>query len=185
MVPFLSEEMAGILKWAMRFIIQKTALKKADTPYKLYKIDINNKEKIKLKTDIKLTTGANEMLIKVPTHLHQGLRDSWVILLKKMVEKMQEKSPIRYKIVRNSALLDPQNMALHDAETLQSMFDPVVGIIHSKKRISATQVDCAKEQFEQFLLKVVVLNKNNFLNFNRKVTHLDDFLVFFVCSSSL
>ena len=32
MVPFLSEEVAGILKWAMRFIIQKNALKKADTP---------------------------------------------------------------------------------------------------------------------------------------------------------
>ena len=97
MVPFLREEMAGILKWAMRLIIQKSALKKADTPYKLYKIDINNKDNIKLKTDIKLTTSANEMLKKVPTHLHQGLKDLWVIFFK-MVEKMQEKSPIRYKL---------------------------------------------------------------------------------------
>ena len=76
-------------------------------------------------------------------------------------------------------------MASHDAETLQSVFDSVVGIMHSKKRISATQGDHAKEQFEQFLLKLVALNKNEFLNFNRKVTCLDDFLVFFVCSSSL
>ena len=67
MVPFLSEEIPGILKWPMRFIIQKAALKKADTPYKLYKIDVNNKDNIKLKTDIKLTTSANEMLKKVPT----------------------------------------------------------------------------------------------------------------------
>ena len=74
-------------------------------------------------------------------------------------------------------------MASHDAETLQSMFDSVVGIMHSKKRISATQGD--QEQFEQFLLKLVALNKNEFLSFNRKVTCLDDFLVFFVCSSSL
>ena len=102
-----------------------------------------------------------------------------------MVEKMQEKSPIRYKLVRNSAVLDPQNMASYDAETLQSMFDSVVGIMHSKKRTSATQGDRAKEQFEQFLLKVVALNKNEFLNCNRKVTRLDDFLAFFVCSSSL
>ena len=34
MVSFLSEEVAGILKWAIWFIIQKAALKKADTPYK-------------------------------------------------------------------------------------------------------------------------------------------------------
>ena len=124
------------------------------------------------------------MLKKVPTHL-QGLKDLWVIFLKKMVEKMQEKSPIRYKLVRNSAVLDLQNMASHDAETLQSVFDSVFGIMHSKKRISATQGDRAKEQFEQLLLKVVALNKNEFLNFNRKVTRLDDFLAFFVCSSSL
>ena len=75
----------------MQFIIQKAALKKADTPYKLYKIDVNNKDNIKLKTDIKLTASANEMFEKIPTHLHQGLKDSWVIFLKKMVEKMQEK----------------------------------------------------------------------------------------------
>ena len=179
MVPFLSEEMAGILKLAMLFIIQKATTKKAD------KIDVNNEDNIKLKTVIKLTTSANEMLKKAPTHLHQGLKDSWVNFLKKMVEKMQEKNPVRYKLVRSSAVLDPQNMASHDAESLQSMIDSVVGIMHSKKQISATQGDCAKEQFEQFLLKVVALNQNEFLNFNRKVTRLDDFLVFFVCSSSL
>ena len=139
MVPFLSEDMAGILKWAMWLIIQEAVLKKADTPYKLYKTDINNKDNIKLKTDIKLTRSANEMLKKVPTHLHQGLKDSWVIFLKKMVEKMQEKSPIRYMLVRNSAVLDPQNMASHDPETLQSMFDSVVGIMHSKKNFSHTR----------------------------------------------
>ena len=185
MVPFLSEEMAGILKWAMRFIIQKTALIKADTPYKLYKFDINHKDNLKLKTDIKLTTSANEILKKVPNHLHQGLKDSWAKFLKKLVEKMQEKSPIRYKLVRNSAALDPQNMVSIDGETLQSMFDSIVGIMHSKKRISALQGDRAKEQFEQFLVKVVALNRNEFLNFNKKVTRLDDFLAFYVCSSNL
>ena len=76
-------------------------------------------------------------------------------------------------------------MASDDAETLQSMFNSVIDIMHSKKRISAAQGDRAKEQFEQFLLKVVTLNKNKFLNFNRKVTHLDEFLALFVCSSSL
>ena len=57
--------------------------------------------------------------------------------------------------------------------------------MHSKKRISATKGDRAKEQFEQFLLKVVALTKNEFLDFNRKVTRLDDFLAFFLFSSSL
>ena len=57
--------------------------------------------------------------------------------------------------------------------------------MHSKKRILGKQVDCAKEQYEQFLEKIVAVNKNGFLDFNMKVTSLDDFLAFYACSSSL
>ena len=60
MVPFLSEEIASILKWAMWFFV-------------------NKQDNLMLKTDIKLTTSAKEVLKKVPTNLHQGLKDSWVI----------------------------------------------------------------------------------------------------------
>ena len=185
MVPFLSEEMAGILRWVMRFYIQKSALQTANTPYKLHKLDVNNTDKQRLKTDIKLTTSGTEELKKVPTHLHQGLKDSWVIFLKKMVTKIQERSPIGYKLVRVAAALDPQKMASIDPETLQCMFDSIVSIMYSSKRITAKQGDRAKEQFEQFLQKVVVVNKNEFLSFNMKVTRVDDFLGFYVCSSRL
>ena len=75
-------------------------------------------------------------------------------------------------------------MASLDADTLQTMFDAIVGIMHSKKRISSKHGDRAKEQYEQFLQKIVTLNKNKFLDFNMKVTCLDDFLAFYVCSSS-
>ena len=77
-VPFLSEEIASILKWLMQFV-QRSTLKKADMPYKLHKLDMNKQDNLMLKTDIKLTTSAKEVLKKVPTNLHQGLKDSWVI----------------------------------------------------------------------------------------------------------
>ena len=83
-----------------------------------------------------------------------------MIFLKKMVEKIQERSPFGYKLVKVSAALDPRNMASLDADTLQTMFDAIVGIMHSKKRISSKHVDCAKEQYEQFLQKIVAVNKN-------------------------
>ena len=44
MVPFLCEEICDILKWAMRFIVQQTALSRADTPYKLSKLDFNDRK---------------------------------------------------------------------------------------------------------------------------------------------
>ena len=132
-VPFLSEEIASILKWLMQFFVQRSTLKKADMPYKLHKLDMNKQDNLMLKTDIKLTASAKEVLKNVPTNLHQGLKDSWVIFLKKMVEKIQEGSPLVYKLVRVSAALDPRNMASLDADTHQTMFDAIVGIMHSKK----------------------------------------------------
>ena len=53
------------------------------------------------------------------SHHHQGLKDSWVRLLVKMVEKIQERSPVNYKLVRVAAVLDPVKMAMLDLETLQ------------------------------------------------------------------
>ena len=184
-MSFLSEEIASILKWAMPFFVQRINLKKADTPYKLHKLGVNKQDNLMFKTDIKLITSATKVLKKVPTNLHQGLKDSWIIFLKKMVEEIQEESPLGYKLVRVSAPMDPRNMASLDADTHQTMFDAIVGIMHSNKRISGKQGDCAKEQYEQFLQKIVAVNKNELLDFNMKVTRLDDFLAFYVCSSSL
>ena len=108
-----------------------------------------------------------------------------MIFLKKMVEEIPERSPLGYKLIRVSAALDPRNMVSLDADTLQIMSDVIVGIMHCKKRISGKQGDRVKEQYEQFLQKMVAVNKNQFLDFNMKVTRLDDFLAFYVCSSSL
>ena len=76
----------------MRFFMQRSTLKKADTPYKLHKLDMNKQDNLMFKTGTKLTTSAKEVLKNVPTNLHQGLKDSWVLFLK-MVEKIQQRSP--------------------------------------------------------------------------------------------
>ena len=55
---------------------------------------VNAKKNWKLKTDMKLTVSGDEALRKVPSNLHQGLKDSWVEILKTMVLKIKERSPI-------------------------------------------------------------------------------------------
>ena len=110
-----------------------------------------------------------------------------MIFLKKMVEEIQEESPFGYKLAKVSSPLDPRNMMSLDADTHQTvaMFDAILGIMHNNKRILGKQYDRAKEQYEQFLQKIAAVNKNGFLHFSMKVTRLDDFLAFYLCSSSL
>ena len=180
MVPFLSEEMGGILRWLMRFFIQKEVLKKANSPYKLSKVQVSDEDNWRLKTDIKLTTSGAEELKKVPSNLQQGLKDSWVRMLKGMIEKIQQRNPISSKLVWVAAALDPVKMALLESETEQSLFDAIVSIMYGKKRITAKQEDKAKEQFDDFHQKVVKTNKNAFANFDRKHARVDEFLGFYV-----
>ena len=150
MALVLSEKIASILKWAMWFIVQRSTLKKADTLYKLHKLAVNKEDNLMLKANIKLTTSAKEVLKKAPTNLHQGLKNSWVIFLKKIVEKIKERSPLGYKLVRVSAALDPRNMTSLDADTLQTMFDAFVGIMHNQNKFQANKVIVVKSNMNNF-----------------------------------
>ena len=125
------------------------------------------------------TTGA-EGLKKIPNQLHQGLKDSWARLVKGMIEKIQDQSSISCKLVRVSAALDPVKMALLESESEQSLFEKIVNIIYSKKRITAKQGYSAKEQFDDFLQQVVKCNitRLNLPILIRKLCVLISFLVF-------
>ena len=69
MIPFLGEEIIGILRWLMGFFIRKEVLKTADSTYKLSKLQVSDESNWRLKTDIKPTTSGAEALKKVPSHL--------------------------------------------------------------------------------------------------------------------
>ena len=107
-----------------------------------------------MKSNVKLTSSGAEALKKIPNHLHQGLRDSQARLLKGMIEKIQQWSPISCKLVPVPAAFDPVKMALLESESEQPLFDKIVDIVYSKKRITANQGDSAKEQFDDFLQRL-------------------------------
>ena len=78
--------------------------------------------------------------------------------------------------MRVSAALDPVKMALLQPETEKSFFDGIVDIMYSNKRISAKHGDAAKEQFDDFLQKVVKCNNSSLI----KNTRVEEVLGFYV-----
>ena len=167
----------------MTFFIQSEVLKKTKSAYSLSKVDVNESSgNWRLKTDMKLTISGAVALKKVPSNLHPGLKNSWVKLLEKMVLKIQERSPISFKLILVACALDPVRMA-SDPENVQTLFDAIVAIMYQNKRLNAKQSDAAKEQFSDFLRKIVKVNKNEFLAFDFKVTRVDEFLGFYVTSN--
>ena len=181
MVPFLSDEISSILRWLMSFFINSEVLKKASSSYLLSKVDVKESGKNwVLQSQIKLTISGNETLKKVSSSLHSGLIKSWVKFLEAMVLKIQEKSPICYKLVRVSCALDPIRMASENTDNVTKLFDGIVSVMYSHKRIDAKRSESAKEQFSDFLRKVVRPNRSEFLLFDMKINRLDEFLGFYV-----
>ena len=113
----------------MSFFIQSEVLKKANSAYLLSKVDANESSgNWRLKADMKLTISCAVALKKVPSNLHPGLKNSWVKLLEAMVLKIQERSPISFKLIRVACALDPVRMA-SDSENVQTLFDAIVAIM--------------------------------------------------------
>ena len=177
MVPFLSMEISSVLKSLMRFFMPKAILQKLTSSYLVHKVDVEDKNNLVLDADIKLTTAAAAELIKnVPKNLHCGLKKSFRTMLQALIKKIQERSPVNYKLVRQSACLNPVNLAVLNQEALQNMFDGVVTIMYTNKRISSVNADKAKEQFDKFLTTEVKANKTDFKSFDFKKTRTDEFL---------
>ena len=107
MVPFLSLQIGDILHRLMLFFVPKHVLKTANSPLKLQQIDVQKSENIVGVSQIKLSTGAASVLEKVPSKLHDGLKKGFLKFLQVMIKKIQEKSPVKYKLVRNAACLNP------------------------------------------------------------------------------
>ena len=175
MVPFISMELSKILKSLMRFFMPKSILQKLTSAYLVNKIDVKDKDNLCVVADIKLTTAAAELQKNVPKNLHDGLKRSFRTMLQALIKKIQERSPVNYKLVRQSACLNPVNLVTLNQEASQRMFDGIVGIMYSNKRITSVNADKAKEQFDKFLSTEVKINKTEFQSFDFKKTRLDEF----------
>ena len=166
MVPFLSMQIGDILHRLMRFFVPKHVLETVNSPFKLEQIYVKKSENIVGMSQIKLSTGAASVLEKVPSKLHDGLKKGFLKFLQVMIKRIQEKSPVKYKLVRNAACLNSVVMSSMDPEALQKMFGSIVDTMHKNKGIMSKDADTAKEQYDYFLSNEVSKNYNDFKNFD-------------------
>ena len=127
-------------------------------------------------SQIKLSTVAASVLKKVPSKFHDGLKKGFLEFLQVVIKKTQGKSPVKYKLVRNAACLNPVVMSSMDPEALQKTFDSIVDTMHKNKRIISKNAYTAKEQYDYFLSNEVSKNHNDFKNFDFLKTRLDEFM---------
>ena len=164
-VPFLSDCLEDLMRSMLKKFVIREVTNKANTAFQLLKVDVTTNQLPAASAEV-LSSGAFKQ------DLQDGIKKNYAIMLRNIVLKMQERSPLKYKLVRSASSLSPVNM-VNDPEFSRNNFDKLVNAIHHKKRITSQQVYNAKEQSEDL---VVVQNATKFKNFDMKVNRLDEFV---------
>lgn len=182
MVPFMSDSLEELLRRLMGYFISKPILESAATPLSLVKLDVSaTGGKCLPLIDLKLPTASKAMLKKLGLSI--GAKTSFLNqyrdFLIGMVEKLQERCPLKFAIVRCAASLDPVKMADNPTQALQ-LFEGLVDVVFNHGRITANEADSAKAQFECFLNDVVRPHKDAFRKFDFKESRLDEFFALYM-----
>ena len=95
-------------------------------------------------------------------------------MVKTIVLKLQERSPLKYLIVRCSSCLVPRSI-VNESESFNLQFNKVVDKLFKHQQLNNKEADEAKLQFEKFVTNYVPQHSNKFNSFNVSMQHLDKF----------
>ena len=177
LVPFLADNIESILQRFMKYILLKKVVDDAASQYDLIEIDVKDTAKYKPITTVNLPTAAATLLCSGSFSDAQkvSVKKAFIALMKKIIEKIQQRSPLKYLIVHSAASLSPSNMADQQKRCL-SCFSLLVNRLHKDKYLSGLESDAAKEQYETFIDSDVKQDLNQFRKFDINKTRLDEFL---------
>ena len=176
MMPFMSDVLEKILLRIMKMFVLKEVLKEASTVYKLIKIDINDQNILLPPSSLKLPTATEGSLKSEKITMSEKLqfKKDCTKFLQSMVRKLQERSPLKYLIVRCMSCLSPENI-VNKKEACVLKFEKLVDKLYNHKYLTAKESDDAKIQYTEFLDSIAKINVVEFSNFESSVTRLDTF----------
>ena len=185
MVPFLSDTLEKITRRLMRYILKKDVVNAAVTPHKLMKLDVLAEKNLKPVNEVKMPTGPLLLVQALKTSSKRNaILASFSSMIKGLLTKLQERSPMSYRFVRCCSVLSPINMVNDSNEELELKFDTFSNTLHAHNRISSVETDAAKEEFESFLVEVNQNYATEFKAYNQASDRLDTFLHKFIAGKN-
>ena len=187
MVPFMDDVLDSLLRNIMRYFVKRSVLENAKTSLQQHKIDIQDNGNLLDAKNIRFGTAAKGMLKTVEPMITDNQKSNFQkehkCFLIGVVEKLVERSPLGYSLIRCGSCLDPMKMA--DApESCIIKFGFIVDKLHELDRLTGSEGDEAKSEYREFLSNAVRRNKEEFNEFDYHTTQLDNFLSGYVGAES-
>ena len=119
------------------------------TSHQLIKLDITKKEGFLPQLAVKLPTASKALLstLEISSSKKIKLIDQCVSMVKTIVLKLQERSPLKYLIVRCSSCLVPRSI-VNESESVILQFNKVVDKLFKHQQLNNKEAEEAKLQFE-------------------------------------
>ena len=152
-------------------------IEKANTSYKLIKLDLTKEDTCLPPELIKLGTATNENLksLHVSNEVKLKFRKDCLRFLKALAQKLQERSPLKYPFIRKAICLSLIFMVAKP-EAAKLHFNAVVEKLYSLNWMSEKSAESAKVQYDDFLWLECKKYYDKFSEFGWKVGQLDKFL---------
>ena len=144
----------------------------ATTGYKKVKLDVSNAENLMSSELINLPTATKNLLKSGVLHedKKRRCRKDCMSMLVAIVQKLQERSPLKYLLVR--------------CASCNTRFTSLVDKLYAGKWISAKNADDAKKSMLSFLMQHNMNIRTTFLTFDIKTKQVDRFLASFIHGNS-
>ena len=168
MVPFLLNELEKIVNLLLRLIFKKDALDKANTIVKKMSLKWLSDSKNHLEDGLVDVGAATKDILdrtQVSNEKKELLKRDCKSLVLNILLKLQERSPLKCCILRNSSALCPRNMVRLSEES-SFHFRTLVDKLYSLRKITVSTADNAKGQYDELLKAVKFEHKERFLKFN-------------------
>ena len=107
----------------------------------------------------------------------------WKSLVLNVLLKLQERSPFKYCVLKNSSALCPRNVVRLSEES-SFRFRTYVDKLYNLRKITVSTADNAKGQYGELLKAVKFEHKERFLKFNFSNDRLDEFLGIYLNNES-
>lgn len=180
MVPFLSTHLEKVLRDLMSRIVKPDKLAEASTCTKLAQIDLSKEENLLPAKKVDVGFGAKSAISNIPsTKLTELQRLKFFNesreLIKAMIGKIVERSPLKYALINSLLSLDPKYMVAHPNHSV-TLFRRVLEHLAKAGWKTSQECDAILNQYRALLSEL----KSNFsvkcTGFDEKKTRIDDFL---------
>lgn len=153
MIPFLHGFLISLVTDTLKRFVKASVMQEVGTDVsKIMRLDLHNVEILKETSQVDLGFGAKRSIPKNP-HPRRMLEFGQAArsCLTAIVDKILERSPLKYELVKGAASLSPPVILTKSPILCEKRFDNLLNKLIDSKCISLSQADSAKQEYSHFI----------------------------------